>query len=69
MKILIALGLLVLLSLLRYKLRDGFTDPYDSLNKANDFINKEIEETTDPEKRQKLVNANNYIYFIKTKFN
>ena len=44
---------------------DGFTVPKDSLDKANYFINEEIKETQDPERRQKLVNANNYIYFIK----
>jgi len=65
MKILILLFLLCLL-LTQYKPRDGFNNPEESFNKATTYINAEINETTDPERRQKLVNANNYITFIKT---
>jgi hypothetical protein len=67
MKILILLFLLCLL-LTQYKVKDGF-DNQDSLDKAIKYVNDEINETTDPERRQKLQNANNYIYFIKTLFN
>ena len=67
MKILILLFLLCLL-LTQYKVKDGF-DNQDSLDKAIKYVKDEIEETIDPERRQKLVNANNYIYFIKTLFN
>jgi hypothetical protein len=69
MKILILIILILfLLSLLltQYKVKDGFNNPEDSLNSATTHINAEINETTDPERRQKLVNANNYIAFIKT---
>lgn len=66
MKILILLFLLCLLLTL-YKARDGFTE--DTLTKASSYLTDEIKETKDPERRQKLVNANNYIYFIKTLFN
>ena len=65
MKILILLFFLCLL-LTQYKVKDGFNNPYDSLNNASTYINDEINQTTDPEKRQKLLNANNYISFIKT---
>jgi hypothetical protein len=65
MKILILLFLLCLL-LTQYKPRDGFNNPEDSFNQATAYINAEINETTDPERNQKLVNANNYIAFIKT---
>lgn len=65
MKILILLFLLCLL-LTQYKVKDGFNNPLDSLNHASSYINNEIDQTTDPEKRQKLLNANNYITFIKT---
>ena len=64
MKILILLFLLCLL-LTQYKVKDGFNQ-HDSLNNASTYINDEIIQTTDPEKRQKLLNANNYITFIKT---
>jgi hypothetical protein len=64
MKILILLFLLCLL-LTQYKVKDGFNQ-HDSLNNASTYINDEITQTTDPEKRQKLLNANNYITFIKT---
>jgi hypothetical protein len=67
MKILILLFLLCLL-LTQYKVKDGF-DNQDSLNKAIKYVNDEMKETTDPERRQKLQNATNYIYFIKTLFN
>jgi hypothetical protein len=65
MKILILLFLLCLL-LTQYKVKDGFNNQHDSLNNASTYINDEITQTTDPEKRQKLLNANNYITFIKT---
>ena len=67
MKILILLFLLFLICLLltQYKVRDGFNQ-HDSLDHASSYINNEIDQTTDPEKRQKLLNANNYITFIKT---
>ena len=68
MKIIILLFLLCLL-LTQYKVKDGFTSPKDSLTLANNYLTEEIKETIDPERRQKLTNANNYIYFIKTLFN
>ena len=64
MKILILLFLLCLL-LTQYKVKDGFNQ-HDALNNASTYINDEITQTTDPEKRQQLLNANNYITFIKT---
>jgi hypothetical protein len=67
MKILILICLLFLI-LIQYKVKDGF-DNKNALSNATKYINDEIKETTDPERRQKLVNANNYIYFIKTLVN
>ena len=69
MKILIVLFILSLFLVYIYKVKENFNNPYDSLSKATSYINEEIKESTDPERIQKLVNANNYINFIKTLFN
>jgi len=69
MKIII-LSILVFLFVILIKNRvEGFTNPSDCLSSANKHLILELSESKDPEKRQKIVNAINYIDFIKTIIN
>jgi hypothetical protein len=59
--------LLLCLLLTQYK-RDGFVTIDDSFKQSVIFLKNEISTTDDPEKKTKIVNAINYINFIKTLF-
>jgi hypothetical protein len=59
---------LVCLLLTQYKRLDGFTTNEDDFKQMVTFLKNEISTTDDPERKQKIVNAINYINFIKTLF-
>ena len=58
---------LVCILLTQYK-REGFVTTDDSFKQAVTFLKNELSIIEDPEKKQKIVNAMNYINFIKTLF-
>jgi len=58
---------LVCLLLTQYK-REGFMSTDDSFKQTVTFLKNELSTIDDPEKKTKIVNAINYINFIKTLF-
>jgi hypothetical protein len=59
---------LVCLLLTQYKRLDGFMSTDDSFKQAVIFLKNEISAIDDPRRKEKIVNAINYINFIKTLF-
>ena len=64
------LFLLCLLCLLltQYKSPDGFMSTDEAFKESVKFLTNELSTTGDAERKQKIVNAINYINFIKTLF-
>jgi hypothetical protein len=67
---LLILLFLVCLLLTQYKRFDGFisTTTDESFKQTVIFLKNELSKTEDPERKEKIVNAINYINFIKTLF-
>jgi hypothetical protein len=59
---------LVCLLLTQYKRLDGFMSADETFKQTVTFLKLELTTTTDPDRKQRIVNAINYINFIKTLF-
>ena len=69
MKILFLISFLFLVTIyFNRKTRDGFITPQESLTEANKFMLSQLKYTNETEKKEKILNAINYIKFIKTLF-
>ena len=64
---LLLLIIILFITLLNYKKKEGFIIPKESLDEANKFLLTELKNVSD-DKKQKIENAINYIHFIKTLF-
>jgi hypothetical protein len=64
---LLLLLFLVCILLTQYK-REGFINKDEYFKQTVTFLKKELSLIQEPEKKQKIVNAMNYINFIKTLF-
>ncbi len=62
------LSFVLCLLLTQYKRLDGFMNRDDYFTQATTCLKNEIKITEDERKREKLVNAINYIKFVKTLF-
>jgi len=66
---LLLLLFLVCILLTQYKIKgEGFMSNDDYFKQSVTFLKNELSIIDDPEKKQKIVNAMNYINFIKTLF-
>jgi len=59
---------LLCLLLTQYKRLDGFMSADETFKQTVTFLKLELTATTDPDRKQRIVNAINYINFIKTLF-